>query len=93
MEPFSVRVEETPNPHAAKFVLNRSVGPQGRTYRGDPAAADVPWARALLSIPGVVGLYGVNSFISVNKKPDASWETIVPAAEAALRQAFQEQGA
>lgn len=89
MDPFSVRVEPTPNPQAAKFVLNRSVGPQGRTFRGDPTAADAAWAKALLAIPGVLGLYGVNNFISINKQPDASWDAIVPAAEAALRQVFE----
>ena len=87
-EPFIVRVEATPNPHAVKFVLNRSLGAQGRTFRGDPAAADAPWAKALLAIPGVIGLYGINSFISLNKQPDASWDTIVPQAQAALKQVF-----
>ena len=56
---------------------------------GVGAPADAAWAQALLSVTGVVAVYGVNNFISINKQPDASWDTIVPEAEAALQQAFQ----
>lgn len=88
-EPLNLRVDPTPNPHALKFTLNRLVSAQGKTYRGDPAAADAPWAQALLAIPGVVGVYGVNQFISINKAPEASWEAIVPQARAGLQRVFQ----
>ena len=85
-DPLTIAVDPTPNPNAMKFTLNRLVAAKGETYR-DPASA-APWAKALLSIPGLVGVYGVNTFISVNKRPEASWEAIVPAAEAALKQVF-----
>ena len=83
-----VFVDETPNPNALKFTLNRVVANPGKTYRDAAAAADAPWAKALLSIPGVVGVYGVNNFISVNKTPEADWDVIVPLAEQALQTAF-----
>ena len=85
-ERLTIAVDPTPNPHAMKFTLNRTVAAKGETYR-DPAAA-APWAKALLTIPGVLGVYGVNTFISVNKRPDVEWAAIVPQAEAALRQVF-----
>ena len=77
--------EETPNPDALKLTLNRPVAAQGKTYRGDPAAAEAPWAKALLAIPGVLGVYGVNNFISINKRPEADWQEIVAQAEPALK--------
>ena len=86
-EPLQVAVSPTPNPNALKFTLNRVVSDRGLTYR-DAAAAETPWAKALLAIPGIVGVFGINTFISVNKRPEASWDAIVPQAEAALRQVF-----
>ena len=86
-EPVEVFVDETPNPHALKFTLNRLVTPPGKTYR-DAASADAPWAKALLGIPGVIGVFGINNFISVNKAPEADWDIIIPLAESALKTAF-----
>ena len=87
-EPLTIVTDPTPNPNAMKFTLNRVVATRGETYRGDPATVAAPWAKALLSIPGVIGVYGINNFISVNKTPEADWHVIVPQAEAALKQAL-----
>ena len=87
-EPLEVIVEGTPNPNAVKFTLNRVVATQGKTYR-DAATADTPWAKALLSIPGVAQVFAVNNFLSVTKTPDADWDVIIPQAEEALKKAFQ----
>jgi hypothetical protein len=88
--PLEVSAGATPNPNALKLTLNRIVAERGETYRGDPAAAQAPWAKALLAVPGIVGVFGVNNFISITKDPAARWEVIVPAAEAALRHVFNE---
>ena len=85
--PLELNAQGTPNPHALKLTLNRIITKEGKTYR-DAATADEAWAKALLAIPGVIALYAVNNFISVNKKPDATWESILPQAEAALKQAL-----
>jgi len=72
-----------------KFTLKPPVATKGETYRGDPAAVTSPWAKALLSIPGIVGVFAINNFISVNKSPDADWDVIIPQAEEALKKVFQ----
>ena len=87
---ITITPSPTPNPHALKLTLNRTVAQRGETYRGDPAAAGAPWAVALLRIPGVLGVYGVNNFISISKDEKALWDAIVPQAEAALRTVFRE---
>lgn len=87
-EPLEILVEGTPNPNAAKLTLNRTVATKGETYRGDPAAVGAPWAKALLGIPGVIGVFGINNFISINKSPDVQWDAIIPQAEEGLRKAF-----
>ena len=105
-ESLEIMVEGTPNPNAVKFTLNRTVAAQGKTYRDaatadspsfgktqDGGLSEVerpPWAKALLSIPGVVQVFAVNNFVSVTKTPDADWEAIIPQAEQGLKQAFSE---
>ena len=86
-EPLEISVQGTPNPNAAKFTLNRVVAAQGQTYR-DAASADAAWAKELLAIPGVIQVFAINNFVSVNKRPDADWNVIGPRVEAVLRQAF-----
>lgn len=88
-EPLQILVGATPNPNAVKLTLNRTLASRGETYRGDPAGVSVPWAKALLAIPGVLGVYAVNNFVSINKAPEADWDTIVPQAEAGLRRALE----
>lgn len=64
----------TPNPNAMKFSLDV------------PVPTDLegsPFGRALLSIPGVVGLFGVADFVTVTRSPDTDWDAIVPAVIAA----------
>ena len=84
---LDIAAQPTPNPNAVKFTLNRQVAAQGKTYR-EAAAADAPWAKQLLSLPGVVQLFAVNDFISVSKAPEADWAGLVPQIEAVLRQTF-----
>ena len=86
-EPLELSIQGTPNPNAAKFTLNRTVSTQGKTYR-DAAGADVEWAKRVLGIAGVLQVFSVNNFISVNKAPEAQWDTIVPQIERVLREAF-----
>lgn len=94
-EPLEIVVGGTPNPNAAKLTLNRTVAAKGETYRlpalgvAGQVGGDTPtWAKALLRIPGVTGVFGINNFISVNKTPESSWETIIPQAQAALKQVW-----
>ena len=86
-EALEIAVQGTPNPNAAKFTLNRTVAAQGTTYR-DAASAEAAWARQLLGIPGVVQVFAINNFVSVNKAPDAAWDAIVPHVERVLQEAF-----
>lgn len=86
-EALEITVQGTPNPHAAKFTLNRLVSAQGRTYR-DAASADLAWAKALLQIPGVTQIFILNNFISVNKTAESDWQTIGPEVERVLRDAL-----
>ena len=86
-EPLGITVQGTPNPNAAKFTLNRVVAAQGATYK-DAAAAQPEWAAQLLRIPGVIQVFAINNFISVNKTSEADWNALGPQVEQVLQRAF-----
>lgn len=86
-EPLEITVQGTPNPNAAKFMLNRIVAAQGKTYRV-MESAETEWAKQLLGIAGVTQVFALNNFISINKAPEADWNTIGPQVEQVLRRVF-----
>jgi hypothetical protein len=67
----------TPNPNATKFVLDTSLPEMFNVT--SPAEAATPFAVAVMALPGVASLFGVNDFVTVTKQPDASWATITDA--------------
>lgn len=69
-------IQPTPNPNAAKFVLDRAVAEQPISFFDAAAARDHPIASRLFAIPGVSSLLLLGDFITVNKHPDAKWPPI-----------------
>ena len=75
--PFVVsEVQPTPNPNAAKFILDRSVSEQPTSFFNAGAATGDPLASKLFGIPGVSSLLFLGDFITVNKTPDADWKEV-----------------
>jgi hypothetical protein len=84
--PFRVlEIQPTPNPNAAKFVLDREVSPQPTSFFNAAAAAGHPLAMQLFGIRGVSSLLFLGDFITVNKQPDVNWKQITPAVEKVLQ--------
>jgi len=84
----AVQVHGTPNPNAAKFVLDRSVlGDDGRTFFDVESAEHDPLAARLFSIAGVRALFMVDNFITVTKADEASWDDMVDS----IRTSIQEE--
>jgi NFU1 iron-sulfur cluster scaffold homolog, mitochondrial len=79
-EPLQIDIEGTPNPNSAKFVLNRTVVDQTRSYFNigmvteDDKVAGV--AKQLFAISGVRTLMFLNDFITVSKEANADWNMI-----------------
>lgn len=83
----SITIEDTPNPHALKFVANRRLNPgPTRSYRsaGEADHADDVLAQALFAAGPVVSVMVVSDFVTVNKKPSARWLQLRPKIEAVL---------
>jgi hypothetical protein len=86
--PFSVtEVQPTPNPNAAKFMLDRPVADQPISFFNAGAAQSHPLAARLFAISGVSSLLLLGDFITVNKSPNANWNDITPQVERVLSEA------
>lgn len=85
-----VKFDPTPNPHAGKFTVGRTLveGRHGRTYDSAESAADDPIAAALMALEGVCGVFMVADFVTVTKAPGAAWADLAPRVQEAIRAAL-----
>jgi hypothetical protein len=83
---IDVHPQPTPNPNAVRFALSAPVlGEKSRTFSSAEAARGTRWAERLFALPGVASLFGLKDFLTVTKRPDASWDAIVGPATEILR--------
>jgi hypothetical protein len=83
--PFRVsEIQPTPNPNAAKFILDRPVSEQPTSFFNADAARGHALATKLFAIRGVSSLLLLGDFITVNKAPDADWNEITARVQAVL---------
>lgn len=82
-----VEVQATPNPNAAKFVLDRAITEQPASFFNCEAAKGHPIATRLFEITGVTSLLLLGDFVTVNKQADAKWSTIKPQVKKVLASA------
>ena len=87
---IQITVEGTPNPNAAKFVLDRDVpGGGSRSYFNAGAAASDPLAARLFEVGGVRALLFVENFITVTKAGHLEWPELLNSIEAAIREGLK----
>ena len=80
-------VQPTPNPNAAKFVLDRPIVQQPISFFNAGSAANDPVASQLFAIPGVTSVLMLGDFVTVNKAADVKWSAISKKVEAVLEKA------
>jgi hypothetical protein len=92
-DPLQIDIEGTPNPNSAKFVMNRTVVDETRSYfnvgmvnEGDKVAEV---AKQLFAIPGVRTLMFLNDFITVSKEANADWNVIAEKTQEILEAAYR----
>ncbi len=82
-------VSTTPNEHALKFTLNCPAIAEGyKTYNNLEDAKDCPVAKALFALPGVASVFLMADFVTVTKKPEASWDDMQPACLDAIKASY-----
>jgi hypothetical protein len=86
---IQITVEGTPNPNAAKFVLNRKVPNEGSTSYFDVSSTqDTTLAARLFEVDGVRALLVVDNFITVTKMDEFEWSDLVDTLVDTIREAL-----
>ena len=82
-------VEETPNPNAKKLVLDRTISRTPLSFRSVESAVGNALAERLMALPGVVGIFMLNDFVTISKSSEARWADISSKARRIVAQADQ----
>ncbi|MFH1198001.1 MAG: NifU family protein [bacterium] len=70
-------VDLTPNPHALKFILNEKIlKHEARNYKSKEDAQLDPLARGVFEIPGVVSVFYMDKFVTIEKTVETNWNQI-----------------
>jgi Fe-S cluster biogenesis protein NfuA len=70
-------VDLTPNPHALKFILNKKLlNSETRQYADKESAQSDPFAKGIFDIDGVVSVFYMDKFVTIEKSTDANWGQI-----------------
>jgi len=70
-------VDLTPNPHALKFILNKKLlNYETRQYADLESAKNDPFAAGIFKLNGVVSVFYMDKFVTIEKSPDANWGQI-----------------
>ena len=81
------QVQPTPNPNAAKFILDRPISEHPTSFFSAESAEGHTIARRLFAIPGVSSLLLLGDFVTINKSPKAKWADITAKAKKVLADA------
>lgn len=72
-----VDVDLTPNPHALKFILNEKIlKAETRQFHKKEESVNDPLARGIFELEGVVSVFYMDKFITIEKRPDIEWGKI-----------------
>jgi len=69
-------IQPTPNPNAAKFVLDREISPHPLSFLSPDQGSDHALANQLFSVKGVKSLLFLADFVTVNKENSGKWAQI-----------------
>ncbi len=70
-------VDLTPNPHALKFSLNeRLLMVETRQFGKKEEAENDPFAKGIFEIEGVVSVFYMDKFVTIEKSPETNWGQI-----------------
>ena len=74
-----INIEDTPNPDAVKFILDKVILQSGtRQFDFARDAEDHPVAKGIFAVPGVASVFFSGRFVSVTKDAATPWNTMGP---------------
>ena len=84
-----VYAEETPNPNAMKFTVDRKVVDKGSvSFNSAAEAQGNALGAALFAVAGVKSIFAVKDFVTVTKEESARWSSLEPALIRAIQSAL-----
>lgn len=72
----------TPNPDALKFTVDVSFPDMVNVAAANAADGDA-FVQAVFAAGGVASVFAMNDFVTVTREPDADWDAITAAVQAA----------
>ncbi len=70
-------VDLTPNPQALKFVLNEKLlNTETRSFKSEEEAENDSLAKQIFELDGVVSVFYMDKFVTIEKEPTISWDKI-----------------
>ena len=70
-------VDLTPNPQALKFILNEKIlKKETRSFKNKEEAEKDPLAKGVFELEGVVSVFYMDRFVTIEKEPNVSWGKI-----------------
>ena len=70
-------VDLTPNPQALKFILNEKIlNRETRSFKSKEEAANDPLAKGIFELEGIVSVFYMERFVTIEKEPNVSWGKI-----------------
>ena len=70
-------VDLTPNPHALKFILNEKLlNVESRQFAAKEDAENDPLAKGVFEIDGVVSVFYMDKFVTIEKSKETNWGQI-----------------
>jgi len=86
MSELKITIEGTPNPDALKFVLDRQVQYNGSsTFLELSECEDIPLAKTILEINGVMSVFFMDHFVTVSKESGVPWDALTDDIEEFIR--------
>ena len=80
--------QQTPNPNALKYVLDKKEFERPLNFSSEDAASDHPLARQLFGLGSIYNVFMAQDFVTINKLPDAAWEPLATEAEQLIANYF-----
>ena len=82
-----IDIQPTPNPNAAKFILDGKISDQPTSFFNADQAKDHALASKLFAINGVASVLLLGDFVTVNKRPDIKWSALTDKVQSVLQSA------
>ena len=74
-----IQTEQTPNPQTLKFLPGKVIMKEGTAfYQSVEEAKNSPFAKRLLDVDGVIGVFFGSDFITITKSHELDWEVMKP---------------